>query len=49
MCACGCFLALALAAGLVYCVLHSLWLPAAGLIALAALLAWLGKKTMQNS
>ena len=49
MCACGCFLLLALIAGLAFCIMHALWFPAAGVIALAAILAWLGYKAMRKS
>lgn len=49
MCACGCFLVLALGAALAFCILHSLWLPAAGVIAIGALIGWLGFKMMQKS
>jgi hypothetical protein len=44
MCACGCFLALAIIAGLVYCFIHALWLPAALIVILAAVFSWLGGK-----
>jgi hypothetical protein len=44
MCACGCFLVAAIAAGLVYTVMHGLWLATAGIVVLAALIGWFGKK-----
>ena len=44
MCACGCFLAAAVVAGLVYSVMHGLWLAAAGIVVLSALIGWLGRK-----
>jgi len=44
MCPCGCFLALAVIAGLVYCFIHALWLPAALILILAVVLSWLGVK-----
>jgi hypothetical protein len=47
MCACGCFLLLAIAAALVYCVMHGLWLAAAGVIALTVLIGWFGRKMMR--
>ena len=49
MCACGCLLLAGLAAALVFCVMHGLWLIAAGVIALAALVGWLGAKSMKTS
>ena len=49
MCACGCFLLAAVAAALAYCIMHHLWLPAAGVVAFAALAGWLGSKVMRNS
>jgi membrane protein implicated in regulation of membrane protease activity len=47
MCACGCFLLAAIVGALVYCVMHGLWLAAAGVIALTAAIAWFGRKAMQ--
>ncbi len=44
MCACGCFLAIAIAGGLVYTVMHGLWLATAGIAVAAALIGWFGKK-----
>lgn len=44
MCACGCFLVAAIVAGLVYTVMHGLWLATAGIVVLAALIGWFGKK-----
>jgi hypothetical protein len=44
MCACGCFLVAVIAAGLVYTVMHGLWLATAGIVVLAALIGWFGKK-----
>ena len=49
MCACGCFLLAGLTAALVFCVLHGLWLMAAGVVALAAVTGWLGAKAMKRS
>jgi hypothetical protein len=48
VCACGCFLLAALVAAFVYCVMHGLWLLAAAVLLLSALLGWLGKKTIQS-
>jgi hypothetical protein len=47
MCACGCLLILGLSAALVFCIMHALWLPAAGVVALACLVGWLGFKAMK--
>jgi hypothetical protein len=44
MCACGCFLVVAVIAALVYCVMHGLWLVAVAVLLFSALVAWLGKK-----
>lgn len=44
MCACGCFLVAAIVGGLAYCVMHALWLPAAGLVVFAGIIGWLGRK-----
>jgi hypothetical protein len=49
MCACGCFLLAVVAAALAYCVVHRLWLPGAGVVALAVLAGWLGANTMRKS
>ena len=47
--ACGCFLLLGLIAGLVFAIMHGLWLIAAGAIAVTALVTWLCVKAMQKS
>lgn len=44
MCACGCFLVVAIVGGLAYTVMHGLWLATAGIVVAAVLIAWLGKK-----
>ena len=44
MCACGCFVLAAVIAALVYTVMHGLWLAAAGVVLVAGLLGWLGRK-----
>jgi hypothetical protein len=44
MCACGCFLIVGVAAGIAYCVIHALWLPAGLIVAAAALTGWFAKK-----
>ncbi len=49
MCACGCLLALGLAAGLAFCIMHSLWIGVAGLVALGCVIGWLSAKAMQKS
>ncbi len=49
MCACGCFLVAGLAAAFVFCVMHGLWLLAGGVVAVAALVGWLGAKAMKKS
>jgi hypothetical protein len=46
MCPCGCFLLAGVAAALAYCVIHGLWLPAAGVVGLAALIGFLGAKAL---
>jgi hypothetical protein len=40
MCACGCFLTLIAIAGLAWCVIHGLWLPATLIVILTAATAW---------
>ena len=47
MCACGCFLVVAVVAAIVYCVIHALWLMLVGVVLFAALLGWLGRKTIR--
>ncbi len=49
MCACGCFLLAGLTGALVFSVMHGLWLMAAGVVAVAALVGWLGAKAMKKS
>jgi len=49
MCACGCLVVLGLGAAIAYCVLHQLWLPAAGIVILGAVLGWLGFQAMRKS
>ena len=44
MCACGCFLVAAIVAGLVYTVMHGMWLATAGIVVLAGLIGWFGRK-----
>ena len=48
MCACGCFLVVAIAAALIYCVMHGLWFLAAVVLLASAALGWLARKTMQS-
>ena len=47
MCACGCFLVVAIAAGLVYTVMHGLWLAAIAILVFSVLTGWLGRKAMK--
>jgi len=49
MCACGCFLLVAVVAGLVYCVMHGLWLAAGAVLLFSALAGWFGKKAWARS
>jgi hypothetical protein len=44
MCACGCFLIAAIVAGLIYTVMHGMWMTAAGVLVAAGLIGWFGKK-----
>jgi hypothetical protein len=44
MCACGCFLLAAIAAGLVYCVIHGMWVALALIVVATALVGWFGRK-----
>jgi hypothetical protein len=46
MCACGCFLVVAVLAALVYSVMHGLWLLALAVLIFSAAIAWFGKKAM---
>jgi len=48
MCACGCFLFIAIVAALVYSVMHGLWLVAAGALILTALVGWWGSKVSKS-
>ena len=48
MCACGCFVLAAVIAALVYTVMHGMWLAAAAVVPVAALLGWLGRKLAQG-
>jgi len=49
MCACGCFFVLLAIAGLAWCVVHGLWLPAALILILTVAIAWAGKRWGQIS
>ena len=49
MCACGCFILIALAAAFAYCVIHHLWLLAAVVVTVGLLIGFLGYKTMKHS
>jgi membrane protein implicated in regulation of membrane protease activity len=44
MCACGCFLLVAVLAALVYSVMHGLWILAFAVLIFSAIVIWLGKK-----
>jgi hypothetical protein len=49
MCACGCFLLIAVVAALVYCAMHGLWVIAVVVVLFSALIGWLGKKSWARS
>jgi len=49
MCACGCLLVLGLGGALAYFVMHALWLPAIAVVAVGALVGWLGAKSMKKT
>ena len=44
MCACGCLALAGVVAGLVYTVMHGLWLAAAAIVIVSALAGWFGRK-----
>jgi membrane protein implicated in regulation of membrane protease activity len=44
MCACGCFAVVAVIAGLVYTVMHGLWVAAVAILVFSVLAGWFGKK-----
>jgi hypothetical protein len=44
MCACGCFLLVAVAAGVGFLILHGLWWAAALLLIVSAVIGWFGAK-----
>jgi hypothetical protein len=44
MCACGCFLVIAVFAALVYCLMHGMWLLAFAVLLFSAVIGWLGRK-----
>jgi hypothetical protein len=44
MCACGCFLLVAIVAGLAYAVIHGLWLAAISIVIFALVIGWFGRK-----
>jgi len=48
VCACGCFLLAAVVAALIYALMHGLWLLAAAVLFFAAIIGWLGRKTLQR-
>jgi hypothetical protein len=49
MCACGCLLLAGLTAALVFCIMHGLWVVAAGVVAVACLTGWLLRKSFPGS
>jgi hypothetical protein len=49
MCACGCFLVVAVAAALIYSVMHGLWLAVVALILFGAIVGWFGRKAAGSS
>jgi membrane protein implicated in regulation of membrane protease activity len=49
MCACGCFVLAAVIAALVYTVMHGLWLAAVGVVLVAGLLGWLGRRMVRGN
>jgi hypothetical protein len=44
MCACGCFVLVAVIGALVYSVMHGLWLAAVAVLLFAVIVGWFGKK-----
>jgi membrane protein implicated in regulation of membrane protease activity len=44
MCACGCLALAAVVAGLVYTIMHGMWLAVAGIVIVSALAGWFGRK-----
>ena len=48
MCACGCLLVLGLAGALAFCIMHGLFVAAAGVVAVGCLVGWLGYKAMRD-
>jgi hypothetical protein len=49
MCACGCFLLIAVVAAIIYFVMHGLWLAAVAILLFSALTGWFGKKAWPGS
>lgn len=49
MCACGCLVVLGLAGALAYCIMHQMWIAAAGVVIAGGVMGWLGVKAMQKS
>jgi hypothetical protein len=48
MCACGCFLLLAVAAGIAWAVIHGLWPVAALILIVSLVLGWFGQKKIRR-
>jgi len=46
VCACGCFVLIAIVGGLVYCLLHGMWIVAGLLIGAAVATGWFGRKML---
>ena len=44
MCACGCLALAGVIAGMVYTVMHGLWLATAAIVIASVLIGWFGKK-----
>jgi len=44
MCACGCLALAGIVAGLVYTVMHGLWLATATIVIASVLIGWFGKR-----
>ncbi len=44
MCACGCFLIAAIAAGLIYTIMHGLWFAAIAIVVFSLIIGWFGRR-----
>ena len=45
MCACGCFLLIAIAAGLAWAIMHQLWWAVLAIVVFCGFVGWFGRKT----